>query len=179
MSTVIVLGVFRVDPAERDAYLAASVDNMRASRAEQGCLEYVLAADPVDEGRIILSERWASRPDLDAHIQGLAARRSAGALRAEATSGRKRSAGKSPSTRWRQNKRWAEAAPAVIALSRRSGHGYRSSRVTISSAPRKVLAQRWTSWSSTRRRRARMRRAASAVDTRAACSMVDLTPSMS
>ena len=79
MSTVIVLGVFRVDPAERDAYLAASVDTMRASRAEQGCLEYVLAADPVDAGRIILSERWASRPDLDAHIQGLAARRSAGA----------------------------------------------------------------------------------------------------
>ena len=64
---------------------AASVDNMRASRAEQGCLEYALAADPVDEGRVILSERWASRPDLDAHIQGLAAKaqrsRSCGAER--------------------------------------------------------------------------------------------------
>jgi quinol monooxygenase YgiN len=76
MSTVIVQGVFRVNPAERDAYLAASSDTMRSSRAEQGCLEYVLAADPLDEGRVILSERWQSRPDLDAHIQGLAARRS-------------------------------------------------------------------------------------------------------
>ena len=73
---VIVQGVFRVNPSERERFLAQSADNMRASRADQGCLEYVLAADPLDEGRVILSERWQSRPDLDAHIQGLAARRS-------------------------------------------------------------------------------------------------------
>jgi quinol monooxygenase YgiN len=87
MSSVIVQGVFRVNPAERDAYLAASSDNMRSSRAEQGCLEYVLAADPLDEGRVILSERWQSRLDLDAHIQGMAARRSEAAARGDSAPG--------------------------------------------------------------------------------------------
>jgi quinol monooxygenase YgiN len=87
MSTVIVQGVFRVNPAERDAYLAASFDTMRSSRTEQGCLEYVLAADPLDEGRVVLSERWQSRPDLDAHIQGMATRRSEAAARGGGASG--------------------------------------------------------------------------------------------
>lgn len=83
MSTMIVQGVFRVKPEERDAYLAASVETMKNSRAEAGCLEYVLAADPLDEGRVILSERWESAEDLDAHGQALAARRKEAAERGE------------------------------------------------------------------------------------------------
>ena len=68
---IIVQGVFRVDPAERDAYLSQSVEGMQMSRAEHGCLEYVMAADPVEADRVILSERWESREDLDRHIDGL------------------------------------------------------------------------------------------------------------
>ena len=68
---VIVSGVFEVEPSERDDYLAGRVDAMRRSRAEDGCLEYVFAADPVDPGRIILYERWASQAALDAHLAGM------------------------------------------------------------------------------------------------------------
>ena len=64
---VIVAGWFEVDPSERDAFLAQRVDGMRRSRAERGCIEYVIAADPVDPGRAVLYERWESQADLDAH----------------------------------------------------------------------------------------------------------------
>ena len=72
---VIVQGVFRVNPSERERFLAQSADNMRASRADQGCLEYVLAADPLDPERVILSERWESTEDLNQHGKAVAARR--------------------------------------------------------------------------------------------------------
>ena len=41
---------------------------MRTSRAEQGCLEYTFAADPLDSGRVVLFERWESQEALDAHL---------------------------------------------------------------------------------------------------------------
>jgi len=69
---VIVGGWFTVDPGERDEFVAAQADAIRRSRAEQGCIEYVIAADPVDPGRAVLFERWASQADLDAHLAGLA-----------------------------------------------------------------------------------------------------------
>ena len=72
---VIVQGVFRLDPAERERYLAESVENMRVSRAEPGCLEYVVAADPAEPDRVILSERWASIDDLNEHTRALNRRR--------------------------------------------------------------------------------------------------------
>ncbi len=68
---VIVGGWFEVDPSERDAYVAAQADAIRRSRAEPGCIEYVIAADPVEPGRAVLFERWASQADLDAHLAGL------------------------------------------------------------------------------------------------------------
>jgi quinol monooxygenase YgiN len=68
---VIVGGWFEVDPSERDAFVTGRIDAMRRSRAEQGCIEYVIAADPVDPGRAVLFERWASQADLDAHAAAL------------------------------------------------------------------------------------------------------------
>jgi quinol monooxygenase YgiN len=68
---IIIGGSFEIDPAERDAFLASRVEPMRMSRAEQGNIEYCLAADPVEPGRVILFERWASQADLDAHMQRL------------------------------------------------------------------------------------------------------------
>ena len=68
---VIVAGWFEVDPGERDAFVAERLDSMRASRAEAGCIEYVVAADPVEPGRVVLFERWESQADLDAHLSAL------------------------------------------------------------------------------------------------------------
>jgi quinol monooxygenase YgiN len=65
---VIVGGTFVVDPAQRESFLASRHDAMRASRAEPGCLEYTLSADPIDPSRVVLFERWASQEALDAHL---------------------------------------------------------------------------------------------------------------
>ena len=70
MANMIVQGVFTVDPADTDKFLEASIPGMVASRAEEGCLEYVMAADPVEPGRIVLSERWESAETLGAHGKG-------------------------------------------------------------------------------------------------------------
>ena len=65
---VIVAGIFEVDPEQREAFLAGRFERMRTSRAEPGCLEYTFSADPLDPGRVLLYERWATQDDLDAHL---------------------------------------------------------------------------------------------------------------
>ena len=74
---IIVQGVFRIAPEDREQFLAESLELQQISRAEPGCIEYVFAADPVESDRMILSERWQSRADLDAHLEAMAARRAA------------------------------------------------------------------------------------------------------
>jgi quinol monooxygenase YgiN len=68
MSEVIVLGAFSLHPSERDRFVEASIEGMRSSRQEDGCLEYVMAADPVDPERAVLSERWESMDHLQQHL---------------------------------------------------------------------------------------------------------------
>jgi quinol monooxygenase YgiN len=68
MAMVIVQGVFSVDPNERDRFVEASIEGMRSSRQEEGCLEYVMAADPLDPERAVLSERWESMGHLEQHL---------------------------------------------------------------------------------------------------------------
>jgi len=68
MAIVIVQGVFSLDPDERDRFVEASIEGMRLSREEDGCLEYVMAADPLDRERAILSERWESMEHLNRHL---------------------------------------------------------------------------------------------------------------
>ena len=68
---VIVGGVFSVDPAEREAFLAGRLDLMRTSRREPGCLEYTFSADPIEPGRVLLFERWESQEALDRHLAAL------------------------------------------------------------------------------------------------------------
>ena len=72
---VIVQGTFMMDPQDRDTFLRQSIEQMEISRAEKGCLEYVLAPDPLQPGRVILSERWESMDDLGAHVAALTTRR--------------------------------------------------------------------------------------------------------
>jgi quinol monooxygenase YgiN len=68
---ILVTGSFTIDPADRDAFLEAAKAGMTRSRAEDGCEEYVMAPDPLDPGRVVLSERWRDRSALDAHLAGL------------------------------------------------------------------------------------------------------------
>jgi quinol monooxygenase YgiN len=68
MAIVIVQGVFSIDPTERDRFVETSIEAMRSSREEDGCLEYVIAADPLDPERVVLSERWESMEHLQQHL---------------------------------------------------------------------------------------------------------------
>jgi quinol monooxygenase YgiN len=74
MTEVIVQGVFVVDPQDRARFIEASIEGMRASRAEEGCVEYVFAADPLEPDRVVLSERWESMELLRQHLSGQASR---------------------------------------------------------------------------------------------------------
>jgi quinol monooxygenase YgiN len=76
---VIVQGVFRLRPEDRDAFLAQQADSMRASLQDKGCQEYVMAADPLEADRVILSERWESMDDLNAHLRRIGEARAAAA----------------------------------------------------------------------------------------------------
>jgi quinol monooxygenase YgiN len=69
---LIVAGHFVLDPSDQQAFVAGRVAAMKATREESGCLEYVMSADPVDESRVMLFERWADQASFDAHLAGLA-----------------------------------------------------------------------------------------------------------
>ena len=60
----IVAGTLYVDPAERDAYLAACVAAVRAARSAPGCVDFAVSADLVEPGRINVYERWESDEQL-------------------------------------------------------------------------------------------------------------------
>jgi quinol monooxygenase YgiN len=63
-TALIVAGWLRVDPADRDAFVADGRRAVRAARSAPGCLDFALTADPVDPGRIGVYERWASEAEL-------------------------------------------------------------------------------------------------------------------
>ena len=52
----------------RDQVLAAFVECARASRDETGCLDYWVAPDPENAGRMYVFERWSSEAELVAHF---------------------------------------------------------------------------------------------------------------
>ena len=65
---LIIAGTFEVDPARRAEFLAGRDAAMRESRAEAGCVDYVLSADPLEPGRVYLYERWESKEHLAPHL---------------------------------------------------------------------------------------------------------------
>lgn len=68
---VIMVGVIEVEAGDRDRYLASRRDQVVATLAEAGCLDYSYAADAGDPARVRLLERWESMADLVAHVAAL------------------------------------------------------------------------------------------------------------
>jgi quinol monooxygenase YgiN len=58
---VIVAGHVTVDPEERESYLAGSMSIVEKARQADGCLDFAIAADLLDPGRVNLFERWESQ----------------------------------------------------------------------------------------------------------------------
>jgi len=52
----------------RDTVLEHFATVAQHSRAEPGCLDYLVSADPDAAGRIIIFERWQSEQDLAEHF---------------------------------------------------------------------------------------------------------------
>ncbi len=57
---IIVSGALYVDGADRDAYLQGCRDVIVAAREAEGCIDFYLAADPIERDRINVYEQWES-----------------------------------------------------------------------------------------------------------------------
>jgi quinol monooxygenase YgiN len=60
MTVVIVAGPIYVDAAERERYLAGCRDVVVAARSADGCIDFHMAADPIESDRINVFEHWES-----------------------------------------------------------------------------------------------------------------------
>lgn len=67
---IIIAGTVDLDPARRDAALAAGRPHVEAALAQPGCLAYAWAVDPLTPGRVVVYERWESEAALAAHLAG-------------------------------------------------------------------------------------------------------------
>jgi quinol monooxygenase YgiN len=66
---IIIEGTVRVPPENLERARPVMEQMIRASRAEPGCVHYAYAVDVLDESLIHVSERWASRDALAAHLE--------------------------------------------------------------------------------------------------------------
>jgi quinol monooxygenase YgiN len=57
---IIVAGPLRVDPGERNRYLADCTGLIREARGTEGCLDFYVTADPIEPDRINVFEQWES-----------------------------------------------------------------------------------------------------------------------
>ena len=60
-------GTIRLGRSIDAATRKAIVEMVRASRAEDGCIDYAFASDLADPDSLILFERWRDQAALDAH----------------------------------------------------------------------------------------------------------------
>jgi len=65
--SILVTGTIDFDPSKRSDAIAAVTACMEATQAEEGCERYVFSGDLGDQGRLYVSEQWASQEAMDAH----------------------------------------------------------------------------------------------------------------
>ena len=66
---IVISGIISIDPAKKDAAVAAMRELMTETRKEKGCVAYVMSGDFEDPGTIRLFEEWESQAAIDAHTQ--------------------------------------------------------------------------------------------------------------
>ncbi len=82
---IIVTGTLKVRPDGLDRALAVSLEHVRRSRAEPGCLIHSVHQDVEDPLTIVFFEQWADRGALDAHFKVSASNDFVAAISALAT----------------------------------------------------------------------------------------------
>lgn len=65
---IIVTGSVVVRPEGLDEAVAVSLEHVRRSRTEPGCLLHSVHHDVEDPNRLVFLEHWADRDALDAHF---------------------------------------------------------------------------------------------------------------
>jgi quinol monooxygenase YgiN len=63
---VIVAGWYTVQPAKRDAVIESFKDMAQRARSAPGCLDFSIAPDPIEPGRVNMFEFWESEKALKA-----------------------------------------------------------------------------------------------------------------
>ena len=66
---LVIAGHIRLDPAKRDAAIAAARDVMQETHKEPGCISYTFSTDLADDGLFHVFEEWESQDALDAHFK--------------------------------------------------------------------------------------------------------------
>ena len=66
---ILIAGTISLDSDNVDEALAAIVPLMQATQAEEGCIDYVLSADPLTSGCIRIFEKWESDDALEVHMK--------------------------------------------------------------------------------------------------------------
>jgi quinol monooxygenase YgiN len=62
---IIVSGRIFVQAGKHDEFVQTSRKAMIQARETKGCLDFVVAADPLDQDRVNVYEEWVSVTDLD------------------------------------------------------------------------------------------------------------------
>jgi quinol monooxygenase YgiN len=71
---VIVLGTIEIDPEQRAEFLAGQEAELEESRAEPGCVEFLMLADHDRADLVRLLEVWEDTASYEAHLPRLQAR---------------------------------------------------------------------------------------------------------
>jgi len=66
---IVIAGQVQLDPANRDAAIAAAREMMSETRKEKGCISYTFSADLEDPGRFRIFEEWQDDAALAAHFK--------------------------------------------------------------------------------------------------------------
>lgn len=66
---LVIAGNIRIDPANRDAAVAAATQMMAETQKEAGCISYIFSADLSDPGGFRIFEEWESADALAAHFE--------------------------------------------------------------------------------------------------------------
>lgn len=66
---ILVTGFIDLDPAKLGEALDLLRTIVAATREEDGCEHYSITPDNIDEGRLVISERWRDQAATDVHMQ--------------------------------------------------------------------------------------------------------------
>ena len=65
---IYVIAILNVAAGKADLVKQAALPLIKATQAEDGCIDYELHADISNENRLVFVERWESREALEAHF---------------------------------------------------------------------------------------------------------------